>query len=82
MNIYSCTVSYTHLSKVQEFRDKLVAALEEGPVKLPLAGSVDFSGGLRVGTQDFMLWVYNRETQKLEVKKGLENAGALIESIR
>lgn len=70
------------VSKVQEFRDKLVAALEEGPVKLPLAGSVDFSGGLRVGTQDFMLWVYNRETQKLEVKKGLENAGALIESIR
>lgn len=33
------------LSKVQDFRDELVKALEQAPINLPLAGTVDFSGG-------------------------------------
>jgi len=70
------------LNEVQDFRDELVKALEQAPINLPLAGTVDFSEGQRVGTQDFMLWVYNKKDKKLEVAEGLANAGQLINSIR
>lgn len=65
-----------------QLRKELITSLEKEVVDLPLAGTVDFRNGLRLGTQDFMLWKYDRANHKLIVDKNLENAQTIIESAR
>ncbi|MDY0277526.1 MAG: ABC transporter substrate-binding protein [Acholeplasma sp.] len=55
-----------------------IAAMEKGKLDLPLAGSVDYRGGQRIGTDTMSLSKYNRADEKLEVVDTLKTINEIL----
>lgn len=55
-----------------------IAAMESKEIDLLLAGGVDYRNGQRIGTDTMSLWIYNRETEAIEVTDGLKSIPQII----
>lgn len=55
-----------------------VAAMEEAPIDLLIAGYVDYRNGQRIGTDTMSLWQYNRRNHSIETVDTLKSIPQIV----